>query len=128
MRNCVGVKWCCVQTLPIRLRQNLFFKLDDLGGLQPSSFRGRCFRLCHSKYWDLVIAFVIGVNVILMSLEHYRMSEKYKLLLEVNNYVCTGIFVIEAFVKLTAVGWRCYFYDRCCISWIPSTLHFVTVC
>ena len=41
------------------------------------------------------------------------MSADYKLLLEVNNYVCTGIFIIEAFIKLSAVGWRCYFYDRC---------------
>ena len=91
---------------------NVFFVLDDLGCLRPSSFRGRCYRLCHNKYWDLAIAFVICVNVILMSLEHYEMSENYKVLLDVNNYVCTGIFVIEAFVKLTAVGWRCYFYDR----------------
>ena len=101
-----------VQLFSQTTKFNLFFQLDNLGGLHPTSFRGRCFRLCHNKYWDLAIAFVICVNVILMSLEHYRMSENYKLLLDVNNYVCTGIFIIEAFVKLTAVGWRCYFYNR----------------
>ena len=47
-----------------------------------------------------------------MSVEHYKMSRESEILLVVNNYVCTGIFIIEAFVKLTAVGWRCYFYDR----------------
>ena len=48
------------------------------------------------------------------------MSADYKLLLEVNNYVCTGIFIIEAFIKLSAVGWRCYFYDRC-ESWLLNS-------
>lgn len=94
------------------LTGNLFFHLDDLGGLRPTSFRGRCFRLCHNEYWDPLIAFVICVNVIFMSLEHYRMSDDYRLLLDVNNYVCTGIFILEAFIKLSAVGWKCYFYDR----------------
>lgn len=31
-------------------------------------------RLCTSKYFDLIIALVIGLNVITMSLEHYLMS------------------------------------------------------
>ena len=40
------------------------------------------------------------------------MSDDYRLLLDINNYVCTGIFILEAFIKLSAVGWKCYFYDR----------------
>ncbi|XP_029707010.1 voltage-dependent T-type calcium channel subunit alpha-1I-like isoform X3 [Takifugu rubripes] len=68
--------------------------------------------LCTSHYLDLVITFIICINVITMSLEHYSQPRSLETALKYCNYVFTSTFVIEASLKLVAFGFRRFFKDR----------------
>ncbi|XP_036861567.2 voltage-dependent T-type calcium channel subunit alpha-1H isoform X1 [Manis javanica] len=68
--------------------------------------------LCTSHYLDLFITFIIGVNVITMSVEHYNQPKSLDEALKYCNYVFTVVFVFEAVLKLVAFGIRRFFKDR----------------
>ncbi|XP_069920261.1 voltage-dependent T-type calcium channel subunit alpha-1H isoform X2 [Oryctolagus cuniculus] len=68
--------------------------------------------LCTSHYLDLFITFIIGVNVITMSMEHYNQPKSLDEALKYCNYVFTAVFVFEAALKLVAFGFRRFFKDR----------------
>ncbi|KAJ0051284.1 hypothetical protein NL108_017833 [Boleophthalmus pectinirostris] len=68
--------------------------------------------LCTSHYLDLVITFIICINVITMSLEHYSQPLSLETALKYCNYFFTSTFVIEASLKLVAFGFRRFFKDR----------------
>ncbi|XP_049576538.1 voltage-dependent T-type calcium channel subunit alpha-1I [Syngnathus scovelli] len=68
--------------------------------------------LCTSHYLDLVITFIICINVITMSLEHYSQPQSLETALKYCNYFFTSTFVIEATLKLVAFGFRRFFKDR----------------
>ncbi|KAM9857055.1 voltage-dependent T-type calcium channel subunit alpha-1I [Aulostomus maculatus] len=68
--------------------------------------------LCTSHYLDLVITFIICINVITMSLEHYGQPQSLETALKYCNYFFTSTFVIEASLKLVAFGFRRFFKDR----------------
>ncbi|XP_075420640.1 voltage-dependent T-type calcium channel subunit alpha-1H isoform X1 [Tenrec ecaudatus] len=68
--------------------------------------------LCTSHYLDLFITFIIGVNVITMSMEHYDQPKALDEALKYCNYVFTIVFVVEAVLKLVAFGFRRFFKDR----------------
>ncbi|XP_047636981.1 voltage-dependent T-type calcium channel subunit alpha-1H isoform X6 [Phacochoerus africanus] len=68
--------------------------------------------LCTSHYLDLFITFIIGVNVITMSMEHYNQPKSLDEALKYCNYVFTIVFVVEAALKLVAFGFRRFFKDR----------------
>lgn len=63
-------------------------------------------------YFDLLIAAVIGFNVVFMSLEHYQMPAELIHLLKVSNYAFTAAFILEAAIKSSALGMRRYLKDR----------------
>ncbi|KAG8506345.1 Voltage-dependent T-type calcium channel subunit alpha-1H, partial [Galemys pyrenaicus] len=68
--------------------------------------------LCASHYLDLVVTFVIGLNVIAMSVEHYNQPKSLDEALKYCNYVFTVVFVIETALKLVAFGLRRFCRDR----------------
>uniref|UniRef100_A0A480M5G6 Voltage-dependent T-type calcium channel subunit alpha-1H isoform a n=1 Tax=Sus scrofa TaxID=9823 RepID=A0A480M5G6_PIG len=68
--------------------------------------------LCTSHYLDLFITFIIGVNVITMSMEHYNQPKSLDEALKYCNYVFTIVFIVEAALKLVAFGFRRFFKDR----------------
>ncbi|XP_047189952.1 voltage-dependent T-type calcium channel subunit alpha-1I-like isoform X3 [Scophthalmus maximus] len=68
--------------------------------------------LCTSHYLDLVITFIICINVITMSLEHFSQPRSLETALKYCNYFFTSTFVIEATLKLVAFGFRRFFKDR----------------
>ncbi|XP_077426004.1 voltage-dependent T-type calcium channel subunit alpha-1I isoform X6 [Vanacampus margaritifer] len=68
--------------------------------------------LCTSHYLDLAITFIICINVITMSLEHYSQPQSLETALKYCNYFFTSTFVIEATLKLVAFGFRRFFKDR----------------
>ncbi|KAM4024360.1 voltage-dependent T-type calcium channel subunit alpha-1H isoform 3-T3 [Anomaloglossus baeobatrachus] len=68
--------------------------------------------LCTSHYLDLFITFIIGINVITMSMEHYKQPKSLEEALKYCNYVFTIVFVFEALLKLVAFGFRRFFKDR----------------
>ncbi|VDD85848.1 unnamed protein product [Enterobius vermicularis] len=65
-----------------------------------------------SKYFDLAIAAVIGVNVISMAMEFYMMPNGLKYTLKALNYFFTSIFTLEAGLKIYAIGFRRFFKER----------------
>ncbi|XP_008327894.1 voltage-dependent T-type calcium channel subunit alpha-1I isoform X2 [Cynoglossus semilaevis] len=68
--------------------------------------------LCTNHYLDLIITFIICINVITMSLEHYNQPHSLDLVLKYCNYFFTSTFVLEAILKLIAFGFRRFFKDR----------------
>nr|XP_023009548.1 voltage-dependent T-type calcium channel subunit alpha-1I isoform X3 [Maylandia zebra] len=68
--------------------------------------------LCTNHYLDLIITFIICINVITMSLEHYNQPHSLDLALKYCNYFFTSMFVLEAVLKLIAFGVRRFFKDR----------------
>uniref|UniRef100_A0A8C5EBY4 Voltage-dependent T-type calcium channel subunit alpha-1I-like n=1 Tax=Gouania willdenowi TaxID=441366 RepID=A0A8C5EBY4_GOUWI len=68
--------------------------------------------LCTNHYLDLIITFIICINVITMSLEHYNQPHSLDLALKYCNYFFTSTFVVESILKLIAFGFRRFFKDR----------------
>nr|XP_055061951.1 voltage-dependent T-type calcium channel subunit alpha-1H isoform X1 [Misgurnus anguillicaudatus]XP_055061952.1 voltage-dependent T-type calcium channel subunit alpha-1H isoform X1 [Misgurnus anguillicaudatus]XP_055061953.1 voltage-dependent T-type calcium channel subunit alpha-1H isoform X1 [Misgurnus anguillicaudatus] len=68
--------------------------------------------LCTSHYLDLFITIIIGINVLTMSMEHYRQPKYLDEGLKYCNYFFTLVFVIEAALKLVAFGFRRFFKER----------------
>lgn len=94
-------------------------------------WRRRLHDICNSKYFDLIIAAVIGLNVVTMSLEFYLMPpvnddndicsfvsashvffQIFDLALDYCNYVFTSVFILEAISKIIALGPLRYFKDK----------------
>ncbi|XP_059472084.1 voltage-dependent T-type calcium channel subunit alpha-1H isoform X6 [Neocloeon triangulifer] len=65
-----------------------------------------------SKYFDLAIAAVIGLNVVTMALEFYMMPKALSYALKIFNYFFTAVFILESIMKLVALGMHLYFKDR----------------
>ncbi|VDN07448.1 unnamed protein product [Thelazia callipaeda] len=65
-----------------------------------------------SKYFDLAIAAVIGINVISMAMEFYMMPSGLKYVLKALNYFFTAVFTLESAIKLVALGFRQFFSER----------------
>ncbi|XP_036593864.1 sodium channel protein type 11 subunit alpha [Trichosurus vulpecula] len=58
---------------------------------------------------DLVITICIIVNTVFMAMEHYKKEQAFDHMLNVGNYVFTGIFVAEMFFKIIALDPYYYF-------------------
>jgi voltage-dependent calcium channel T type alpha-1G len=69
-------------------------------------------KMVTSKYFDLAISAVIGLNVITMAMEFYMMPMELEFALKIFNYFFTGIFIIEACMKVSALGLQRYLSDR----------------
>uniref|UniRef100_A0A8C5P234 Voltage-dependent T-type calcium channel subunit alpha n=1 Tax=Jaculus jaculus TaxID=51337 RepID=A0A8C5P234_JACJA len=68
--------------------------------------------MCTSHYLDIFITFIICLNVVTMSLEHYNQPTSLETALKYCNYLFTTVFVLEAVMKLVAFGLRRFFKDR----------------
>lgn len=65
-----------------------------------------------SKYFDLAIAAVIGLNVVTMATESYKMPEILNYILKIFNYFFTAVFILESTMKLIALGFKLYLKDK----------------
>uniref|UniRef100_A0A914C966 Voltage-dependent T-type calcium channel subunit alpha n=1 Tax=Acrobeloides nanus TaxID=290746 RepID=A0A914C966_9BILA len=70
------------------------------------------YNIVASKYFDLAIAAVIGINVISMAMEFYMMPDGLRYVLKALNYFFTAVFTLEAAMKLYALGFRRCFRER----------------
>ncbi|KAL8568788.1 hypothetical protein ACOMHN_036972 [Nucella lapillus] len=66
----------------------------------------------NSKYFDLAIAGVIGLNVITMAMEYYMMPPQLEFALKIFNYFFTSVFILEAAMKIVSLGFLRYIKDR----------------
>lgn len=75
---------------------------------------GRLFthNMVTSKYFDLAIAAVIGLNVVTMALEFYQMPLELEYALKIFNYFFTAVFILELAMKLIALGAPRYLMDK----------------
>lgn len=69
-------------------------------------------KIVTSKYFDLAIALVIGLNVITMATERYHMPEYWEYALKIFNYFFTAVFILESTMKLIALGFKMYVKDK----------------
>ncbi|XP_077490512.1 voltage-dependent T-type calcium channel subunit alpha-1G-like [Amblyomma americanum] len=65
-----------------------------------------------SKYFDLAIAAVIGLNVVTMAMEFYRMPLELEYALKIFNYFFTAVFLLELSMKVVALGVPRYLTDK----------------
>ncbi|CAF1611952.1 unnamed protein product [Adineta ricciae] len=77
-----------------------------------SPWRRRLHDICSSKYFDLIIAAVIGLNVVTMSLEFYLMPQEIDTALDYCNFVFTSVFILESISKIIALGPLRYFKEK----------------
>ncbi|XP_043970678.1 voltage-dependent T-type calcium channel subunit alpha-1H-like isoform X3 [Gambusia affinis] len=77
-----------------------------------SPLRRSIHTVCTSHYLDLFITIIIFTNLLTMSMEHYNQPQYLEEILKYCNYVFTLVFVIEAILKLIALGLRRFFKER----------------
>ncbi|KAL3273058.1 hypothetical protein HHI36_014513 [Cryptolaemus montrouzieri] len=65
-----------------------------------------------SKYFDLAIAAVIGLNVVTMATERFKMPDFQTHILKIFNYFFTSVFIVESSMKLVALGLKLYLKDK----------------
>ena len=65
-----------------------------------------------SKYFDLAIAAVIGLNVVTMAMEFYMMPKALTYTLKIFNYFFTAVFILESMIKLLSLGLLLYLKDK----------------
>ena len=76
------------------------------------TFRLITHKLVTSKYFDLAISAVIGLNVITMAMEFYMMPPHLSDALKIFNYFFTTTFCLEACLKVAALGPERYFSEK----------------
>uniref|UniRef100_H2ZHJ1 Sodium channel protein n=1 Tax=Ciona savignyi TaxID=51511 RepID=H2ZHJ1_CIOSA len=56
------------------------------------------------KLFESVIMLSIIINTVFLAIDHHGISPELKHALEIGNHVFTGIFTVEAIIKITALG------------------------
>eukprot|EP00899_Mesostigma_viride_P026282 jgi/Mesvir1/6839/Mv09018-RA.1 len=74
-----------------------------------SKIRRFCFRIVQSWYFDKFIMACIIMNIGLMGTMHYNQKHQWNKMLEISNYVFSGVFILEMILKMTASGLYLYF-------------------
>ncbi|KAL3320305.1 hypothetical protein Ciccas_001020 [Cichlidogyrus casuarinus] len=72
----------------------------------------RILKVVTNKFFDLVIAAIIGINIIFMATEYHKMPHHMQSILNGANFFFTAVFVIEALLKIIALGFLRYLRDR----------------
>lgn len=75
---------------------------DFLADVSPARYKLWEFAL--GQKFEIFIAAVIILNVVTMGMEHYDMTDGFKMFLRITNYLFTAIFVFEMVVKQIALG------------------------
>eukprot|EP01062_Namystynia_karyoxenos_P001518 TRINITY_DN1051_c0_g3_i1.p1 TRINITY_DN1051_c0_g3~~TRINITY_DN1051_c0_g3_i1.p1 ORF type:complete len:2258 (+),score=709.38 TRINITY_DN1051_c0_g3_i1:430-6774(+) len=66
--------------------------------------------LASSPHLEVMVMATILLNVVVMSMEYYGMDDTFDFTLQMVNHVCSGIFIVEASIKIYA--WHLeYFLD-----------------
>ena len=68
-----------------------------------SKWRGTLFDFIGTKQFELFIMSVIIANMLTMMIQHHGQSNEVTVALEYLNYLFTGIFTIEAIIRLIAM-------------------------
>ncbi|XP_060572053.1 sodium channel protein 1 brain-like isoform X2 [Ruditapes philippinarum] len=66
-------------------------------------FQQICFKIIAEPLFDLFIILCILLNTAFMAAEHHNQPDALTQLLDVSNYVFSGVFIVEAILKLSAL-------------------------
>jgi len=108
--------WVSIQKLLVDIKPMRSF-VEPEGAL-----RKAVFSLVITDYFDGFILSMIMLNVVFMAMTHADMTETWETVLMIINTTFAGIFLIEAVLKLFALGALPYFSD----TW--NMFDFVVVC
>ena len=93
------------------LSQILDANPDFAGFDVPSGkIRNFLYSIVNSKFFDQFIMTIIISNMLSMAISIEDSSQEYNNVLEMMNYVFTGIFICECILKLIALYPKAYFY------------------
>jgi len=73
-------------------------------------FRLQCFRIVQSQAFEYLVMFAIILNTITMCIDYHGKSKEFDAFLIDANLVFVIFFTVEMVVKLTAYGWKYYWY------------------
>ena len=68
------------------------------------------FEIVTCKKFDMIIMIFIGLNMLTMTLDHYKMSSTWEAVLQKLNLIFICIFASECFLKVFALRWH-YFKE-----------------
>lgn len=96
----------------IRTQKMLFLVKPRTRFTHPDSkFRGFFYKIVMNYKFDYLIQSLIVLNVIFMSLYSFPLDPDLDNLLALANYVFIAIFTLEMILKMTGLGFRCYFSE-----------------
>ncbi|EQC33497.1 hypothetical protein SDRG_09006 [Saprolegnia diclina VS20] len=98
------IKWIKLQKKVLALAPQVYYPSPK------EPFRKRCFEIVHYRYTEYFVTACIFLNILTMCMDQFGDSIAFQNGLTVSNYVFTGVFAVEAFLKLNAFGWA-YFDD-----------------
>ena len=92
----------------------MVFKLKPAEKAKPPANRLRraCFSVAVSSWFENLVMAVILVNLGFLAAFHYGNSPEFLLLSRNFNYLFTLVYVLEAAIKITGLGWRMYWKVR----------------
>ena len=73
------------------------------------------FNVAQSDWFNGIIMFVILVSVLTQAVMYNGITRDTVQALEYINYVITGIFVLEVFIKVAGLKWNNYIKDKCVV-------------
>eukprot|EP01135_Chromosphaera_perkinsii_P008377 Nk52_evm2s1315 gene=Nk52_evmTU2s1315 len=81
------------------------------------------YEYCMSSQFEIIIMGIIVVNLMTMTAQHYQQSDGVTEFLRISNFIFTGIYIVEAILKLLAFrlhyftkGWNQFDFIICLLS------------
>jgi hypothetical protein len=81
-------------------------------GESAAAIQSWAYELSVSYYFDATITGLIVLNLVVLMMKMEAMSDSYTMTLQSLNYFFTGVFVIEAAIKMVGLSIRGYFSNR----------------
>ena len=98
-------------------KQNMLLHVTAVRQLAPPRRKWRriMFNVAQSDWFNGIIMFVILVSVLTQAVMYNGITRDTVQALEYINYVITGIFVLEVFIKVAGLKWNNYIKDKCVV-------------
>lgn len=77
-----------------------------------NSFKSKVHKLVSSTFFKIFMLVIILINTVQMAMTYEGSSKTYALALNIVNDICTYVFIIEALLKIIALGAKGYFQSH----------------
>ena len=100
-------EWVKIQRLLVQIKPKII-------PVEPiNCFRLQCFRIVQSQAFEYIVMLAIIINTLFLCIDYHQKSDRLEKVLQDANLVFVVFFTIEMIVKITAYGWKYYWY----VSW-----------